>query len=784
VEIIAAIGHDSRKVVDGRERMRRSQATDSTGYLWVEEGEPKEGMVAEVAPILPVAHTYSFTVPPSMEHALSLGQRVMVPLGRRGRPTVGFVVGLDRRAWDNTLRPVGSLVDAGSFLTADLIELGREISAHYCCPLGQTLKAITPEAVRKQRGLSKVRYARLIRTPDEIRASGKRVGAKRQALIEALSGSPVPIRTDELLRQTASSAGILQAMSKDGWVEVSVRHEVQTEDEADGPAVEPSFELNEEQRTALEQINAAIDADRFSVTLLFGVSGCGKTEVYIRAMRRVLEAGRQAILLVPEIVLTTQLVGRLAARFPHVAVNHSGLTEAERSLQWRRIAAGDKQVVIGTRSAVFAPCPKLGLICVDEEQETSFKNLQAPRFHVRDVAIMRGRQLNIPIVLGSATPSLETWYKSEHRPEYRRLVISRRVKDLPMPKVHIVDMENEYAELKRAVVFSRTMERLLGETLSRGEQALILMNRRGFAHRVFCPACRMRLTCPNCNVGLVVHTAIGQSICHYCRCRVVTPTVCPNVTCGEKLVQVGLGTQRVETLLTEQFPRARIQRVDSDTMSHRTHYQRIVDDFEARKIDVLVGTQMIAKGLDFPFVSFVGVVHADTAALATDFRAHERLFQLITQVAGRAGRADAPGQVVVQTMTPEMPALSFALRHDYPAFAEAELKVRQQVGFPPFRRLARVVLMHPREERARREAEALVVRIHSAIEALKLTEADIIGPNPCTLSRLRGRYRYDVLVRAMNASDMRRLTARLEADGALRTKAESIVVDVDPVSLA
>ena len=763
--------------------MKRPQATDSTGYLWVEKGEPKVGVVAEVAPILPVVHTYSFSVPTEMEATVTLGQRVLVPLRRKGRMTPGFVVGLDRRAWDSTLRPVESLVDPASFLTPELIELGREIAAHYCCPLGQTLKAITPEAVRKQRGLNKVRYARLVATPDEIRASTKRIGAKRQALIDALASSTEPVRVDNLLRQTTSTAAVLQGMVRLGWVAVSVRHELQVEMEADWPGAEPSFELNEEQRNGLGQINAAIEANRFSVTLLFGVSGCGKTEVYIRAMRRALERGQQAILLVPEIVLTTQLVGRLAARFPHVAVNHSGLTEAERSLQWRRIAAGEKQVVIGTRSAVFAPCPNLRLICVDEEQEASFKNLQAPRFHVRDVAIMRGKQRNIPIVLGSATPSLETWYKSGHRADYRRIVISRRVKDLPMPKVHIVDMENEYAELKKPVVLSRTMERLLGETLSRGEQALILMNRRGFAHRLYCPACRVRLTCPNCNIGLVVHTAIGQSICHYCRCRVVTPTVCPNVTCGEKLVQVGLGTQRVEAILAEHFPKARIRRVDSDTMSHRTHYQRIIDDFEARKIDILVGSQMIAKGLDFPFVSFVGVVHADSAALATDFRAHERLFQLITQVAGRAGRADAPGQVVVQTMMPEMPALSFALRHDYPAFAEAELKIRQQVGFPPFRRLARVVLAHPREETALREAEALVVRIHSTIESLKLADTDIIGPYPCTLSRLRGRYRYDVLVRTPNASDMRRLTARLETDGALRTKADSIIVDVDPVSL-
>ncbi len=762
--------------------MKDTKVTDSTGYLWTEEGEPNVGVVVEVAPILPIAHTYSFSVP-SAEEVPALGQRVLVPLGRRGRMIPGFVVGLDQRAWDSTLRPIGSLVDSASFLTADLIELGRQISAHYCCPLGPTLKAMTPEAVRKQRGLAKVRYARLVATPEEIRARSKRISPKRSALIDALADSPPEIRVEELLLKTGSSSAVLQGMVKQEWVAVTVRHELQDEEAVDRPTVEPAFELNEEQRQAVERIHRAMDADRFSVPLLFGVSGSGKTEVYIRAMRHALQRGQQAIFLVPEIVLTTQLVGRLEARFPNVAVNHSGLTDSERSLQWRRIAAGEKQVVIGTRSAVFAPCPRLGLICVDEEQENSFKNLQAPRFHVRDAAIMRGKQLGIPVVLGSATPSLETWFKSEQRADYCRIVLSRRVKELAMPTVHIVDMEREYVEQKKAVVLSRTMERLLKETLDRGEQALILMNRRGFAQRLFCPSCRTRLTCPNCNVGLVVHAAIGQSICHYCRGRVVTPTICPVVTCGAKLVQVGLGTQRVETIIAERFPEVRIQRVDSDTMTHRSHYQRIIDDFEARRIDILVGTQMIAKGLDFPFVSFVGVVDADAAALTADFRAHERLFQLITQVAGRAGRADAPGQVVVQTMTPEMPALSFALRHEYPAFAEAELKTRKQIGYPPFRRLARVVLMHPREETSRREAEALVVRILTAIDLLKLSGADVLGPAPCALARLRGRYRYEVLVRTLNASDMRKLTSRLEADAALRTKAESILVDVDPVSL-
>jgi len=763
--------------------MTHAKAKETTGFLWTEEGEPLQGVVAEVAPILPVNHTYSFAVPASFEGRVAVGQRVRVPMGRGGRLVPAFVLALDRRTWDSTLRPIHSPIDPASFLTPDLIEVGRQIAAHYACPLGRTLKAITPEAVRRQRGLVKARYARLVRSLEEIRALGRRIGPKRWALLSVLPAADA-VRVEQVLRDSRTSPAVLRALVKEGWVETETRWEVETDETIDGLPVEPTFALNDEQRSALDAIQTAIDAQRFSVTLLFGVSGCGKTEVYIRAMRRVIEAGRQAILLVPEIVLTTQLVGRLTSRFSQVAVLHSELTEAQRSLIWRRIAGGEKKVVIGTRSAVFAPCPKLGLICVDEEQETSFKNLQAPRFHVRDIAILRAKQLGIPVVLGSATPSLETWYRSDHHRDYRRVVISRRVRDLPLPKVHIVDMEDEIAEQKKAVLLSRALETLLGETLHRGEQALILVNRRGFAHHVFCPACRTRLTCPQCSVGLVVHTTTGQAVCHYCRCRIPTPTICPVVTCGAKLMQVGSGTQRIEALLAERFPHARIQRVDSDTMRHRSHYQRIVDDFEARKIDVLVGTQMIAKGLDFPFVSFVGMVAADAGGLAGDFRAHERLFQLVTQVAGRAGRADAPGRVVVQTMNPALPALSHALRHDYESFAESELRSRQRVGWPPFRRLARVVLSHPREETARREAEALVVRVQNTIESLALARADILGPHPCPLARLRGRYRYDVLIRTPDAASLRNLLGRLDSDGALRTKAASTIVDVDPVSMA
>ncbi|MGB2984312.1 MAG: primosomal protein N' [Phycisphaerae bacterium] len=763
--------------------MGRSRINDTTGHLWVEEGDRREGVVAEVAPLIHSRRTYSFAVSEAMEGSLAVGQRVLVPLGRGGRLVQGFVVGLDRKPWDSTLRLIDSVVDDASFLTPDLLEVGREIALHYACPLGRALKAITPEAVRRQRGLKTVRYARLLCPVKEIHDSGKRMGEKRRGLIAALAEATEPVPVDRLLSDTSTSQAVLRRLVNEGWAEIVTRKEIREGALFDLPRAEPDFQLNEEQQNALERINAEIDAHRFSVTLLFGVSGSGKTEVYIHAIRRVVTKGRQAILLVPEIVLTTQLVQRLASRFSDVAVNHSGLTDAQRSIIWRQVAAGDKKVIIGTRSAVFAPCPNLGLICVDEEQETSYKNLQAPRFNVRDVAIMRAKQLNIPVVLGSATPSVETWYNSEHRRDYRRLMIRRRVKDLPMPKVHTVDMRDEFAELKRAVVLSRVMERLLSDTLKRGEQALILMNRRGFATRIYCPACKSRITCPSCNVGVVVHSATGQSICHYCRTRIPTPTVCPNVTCGEKLVQVGLGTQRVEEVLAERFPDARMQRVDSDTMKHRDQYQRIVDDFEARKVDILVGTQMIAKGLDFPFVSFVGVVDADAGALAADFRAQERLFQLITQVAGRAGRADASGQVVVQTTTPELPALKHALAHDYESFAAEELRVRCHVGLPPFRRLARIVLAHAREETVQHEAEALFGRIHKAIGVLSLEYTDVLGPNPCVLSRLRGKYRYDLLVRTANASAMRQLMRHLEESNALRTKAESVIIDVDPVAL-
>lgn len=764
--------------------MNEPESKYVTGHLWIEEGETRNALIAEVAPVVHVDRTYSFVVPNELASEVAIGHRVLVPLGRKGRTVEGFVVGVAQQPWDSTLRAVHSVVERESFLTPELVSLGREMAEHYCCRLGLTLKAMTAEAVRQERGLKTVRYVSLARTLQEIEELGERISLKRRAVLDALGFAARPVRIEELQQASSASPAIIRGMEKSGWLTIDRRKEVEATGDTAVNLIEPDFELNEEQTAAFTRIEDQLAGGKFSVSLLFGVSGSGKTEVYIHAIRRALAMGKQVILLVPEILLTTQLVSRISSRLPDVAVSHSGLSGVERSLIWRDMASGKRRVAIGTRSAAFAPFSSLGLIVVDEEQEASYKNLRAPRFHVRDVAIMRARALGIPIVLGSATPSLETWYRSGTRSDYQRIVLRNRVKDLPMPRVHIVDMREEFLEQRQGVLLSRTMLTLLGEALSRNEQGVVLLNRRGFATRVYCPACETRLACPNCSVGLVMHTAGGVSICHYCRERTQTPEICPNVSCGARLVKLGAGTQQVEEVLRASFSTARIERVDRDTMKHRRDYEGIVDRFAQRKIDVLIGTQMIAKGLDFPGVSFVGVVSADATGFTSDFRAHERLFQLITQVAGRAGRAEASGHVVVQTMTPTLPALRYALGHDYATFAEAELPLRKQVGLPPFRRLGRLVVSHEREETARVACEELAQRIVESIRALKFGPSDVLGPNACMVARMRKKYRFDLLVRTPDAITLRRLMGHLANTGRLRVQRAEVIIDIDPVNLA
>lgn len=761
---------------------------ETRGFLWVEEGEGKLCEVAEVAPVLPISKTYTYAVPEDLSNSIQVGQRVTVPMGRKGTSRVGFVVGRDRIPWNNALRPIESVVDERSFLSEHLVALARRIADHYAAPLGATLKALTPEDVRKGAGLTTVRLVSLIRDehrnePAENDKSTIRITPRRRAVLDELEKHPRPTPIDELRQRAGASDAVLRAMRDAGLIKIEKVKRLPEEAETPRQPTDPDFALNDHQAAALSAMCNEIDNAEFSVSLLYGVAGSGKTEVYIRAMRHALAAGKQAILLVPEIVLTTQLVDRLAARFERVSVLHSGMTPAQRSRAWHAIERGLTPVVIGTRSAVFAPCPNLGLVCVDEEQEPSFKNLQSPRFHVRDVAIMRAQLLGASVLLGSATPAVESWHLSGSHESWRRLSLPQRVRELPMPKITIVDMQDEWAERQSRVVLSRSMRSGLEACLSRGEQAILLMNRRGFANRIVCPKCHARVTCPNCNVGMVVHAAKGRAQCHYCRTFIPEPITCETPGCGTKLISAGLGTQRVEESLSQFAPGARIARADSDTMTRREHYERLVRDFTDRKIDVLVGTQMIAKGLDFPGVSFVGVVDADVGLLESDFRGHERLFQLITQVAGRAGRAAAAGHVVVQTASPDLPALKHALRGDYAAFAEEELHTRAKIAMPPYRRIARAVLAHPRESDAKRECATIAELIRTRIDSMNLPRADVLGPAPCALTRVRNRYRYDLLIRTATAADLHALLSDLDETGTWRKRKSTITLDVDPVSM-
>ena len=746
--------------------------------MWIESPEVRIGPVARVAMVAAVDGEYSFAVPEALVEQVAPGKRVLVPFGRCREPQPAFCISTGQETWTSTLKPVADVVDEHRLLDDALLELGRWISRYYCCPLGRTLAAMVPEPVRSRSGYRKIRVIFAATAP----AAGVKLSTARKKVLAGLADHPEGRPLDELVEAGASKATI-SAMVKAGLLREEIRREAPAAPSFDVPRVEPVFDLEPAQAAAAERISGLVRDEQFRAVLLYGKSGSGKTEVYVRAIRAALAAGRQAILLIPEIALTTQIVQRLVARFQDVAVIHSGLTGVQRSLTYTAIATGDKRVIIGTRSAVFAPCPRLGLIVVDEEQEPSYKNQQSPRFSTRDVAIKRAQLLSIPVVLGSATPALETWYNAGHLKHFERIDLPGRIAGLPMPVVEFVDLRAEQREQGGAALVSRIMATALRETLAAGQQAVVLLNRRGYANYMMCSRCRNPVVCPNCRTSMVFHQTTGQVRCHYCTARMVVPVSCGNPACAGKLIRWGMGTQRIEETLSGLFPDARLARADSDTMLKPADYERLVHDLAERRIDILVGTQMIAKGLDFPEVAFVGVINADTATGTPDFRAAERTFQLVTQVAGRAGRARAGGRVVVQSLSGLSEALRFAMVHDYCGFAEQELPVRHNLGWPPFSRLARVLISHHSPNQARDEAARLATGLRE-FTASKALRCEVLGPQTAPLSRLRNLYRYDLILRAPNAGVLMSILEQLRHADVLTTNTPHTLVDVDPTSLA
>jgi primosomal protein N' (replication factor Y) len=545
-----------------------------------------------------------------------------------------------------------------------------------------------------------------------------------------------------------------------------------------GAPVRAPHQLNTSQRNAFDLIDAAIATKKFCTFLLHGVTGSGKTEVYLNAIDAALASGRGALMLVPEIALTPAVAGQFYTRFgDRVAILHSAFSDAERADQWRRIRAGGASVVVGTRSGAFAPVRNLGLIVVDEEHDASYKQEETPRYHGRDVAIVRARAANACVVLGSATPSLESRFNAASG-KYTLLEIPDRIADRPMPTVQVIDMRQEFLETRKHAIFSRALIEAIRERIENNEQAMILLNRRGFSTFVACRSCGERVQCVNCAVTLTYHRRDRRLLCHYCGYAEKIPSVCPK--CGSEHIHfMGSGSERVEDELHGEFPQAKIARLDRDTVAGKRQFEDILQNFRERNFDILVGTQMIAKGHDIPNVTLVGVVSADVGIGMPDFRAAERTFQILTQVAGRAGRGDLPGMVYMQTINPDHYAIRFAAQQDYAGFFEKELQFRRFMKYPPFAAMANVLIRAAKQEDALRMATDLGYHITPAPENMR-----IMGPAEAPVPRLKAEYRYQLLIKSGSRKDLNALLRKAqEFARTQKWSATALVIDVDPLTL-
>ncbi len=692
---------------------------------------------------------FDYAVPAGMD--VRPGCRVRVPL-RRQSATGTVLAVVEAEDLGFALRELNALIDPQPLITEVLLKVGRWMSEYYACGFETVVRSLLPESVRSEENSAKTRrVAVLVEAPDaELMEKLAKRAPRQHAILSLLvhaEGGRLPVAD---LGQGAAAA--LKALEKPGWLRVVVE-EVRRDPEADG-VVEvlesQPLPLNEPQRLALDAILQSMESDKPKPQLLLGVTGSGKTEVYLQAAQRVIDRGRTVLVLVPEISLTPQTVRRFKARFAamheQVAVLHSHLSQGERFDEWHRIRKGQARIVIGARSAVFAPLPDLGLIIVDEEHENTYKQDSVPRYHGRDVAVLRAAFEGCAVVLGSATPSLESWHNTRTG-KYDLLRLDQRADGQSMPLVRVVDMRMEARKHKGGVaILSDKLRQALEQRLERGEQAILFLNRRGFARSLQCPQCGHVCQCPHCAVALTYHRTDERLICHVCGHQAVVPGRCPG--CKDPSIAFqGYGTQKVEEVMAKVLPQARIARIDADAMRRKHALRDMLNAFKSHKIDILIGTQMIAKGLHFPNVTLVGILNADLGLHVPDFRAGERTFQLITQVAGRAGRGDLEGEVIVQTFTPHSPSIQFARQHDFDGYAGQEMEFREHFDFPPFSHCAVLTARSQHERRAEFTLQTLHLRLKEELPSgVQLGE---VLPSP--LVRAHGQFRFQLTMRAKRA---------------------------------
>jgi len=761
---------------------------------------------------------FDYAIPETVGGACAVGSRVRVPV--RMRAVLGTVIAISETTEAEGIRDISEVISDEPAMSAQLIRLAEWVADYYCCPLEAALRSVLPGVIRKAEvGHKKRLVARLAREISEEETEAIRRRAPNQAeVIVMLRAAKIPMLVSDIAEKCSVAPQTIKALAKKGIL--TIESETVARDPHGTETFVPNakLELNAEQHVVFAKVCDAIDASAASLSaaeshsetktreageaeeirnqkseirnsaeqpgltpkpiLLHGVTGSGKTEIYLQAIERVLERGLGAILLVPEISLTPQTVERFKSRFAatrhEVAVLHSHLSEGERHDEWHRIRSGAARVAIGARSAVFAPVEKLGIVIVDEEHENTYKQEETPRYHGRDLAVLRGHMEKCAVLLGSATPSLESYHHAVSG-KYELLRLTQRVDDQKMPFIRIVDMRMEAK--KSSPIISDPLSKAIESRLEKKEQVILFLNRRGFSTTMLCGKCGYVHECPNCSISLTFHRAANRVVCHMCGHLAVAPTKCPG--CKDPGIKyTGTGTEKVEDTVCRFFPKAVVKRMDADVMQRREAYRETLNAFRTGKIDILVGTQMIAKGLHFPNVTLVGIVNADMGLHLPDFRASERTFQLLTQVAGRAGRGDVEGEVVVQSYTPFHPAIQFARHHDFEGFYEQEIEWRQKMGQPPFTHFILITVRSPHQERARFSTETLHRRLKEALPA-NVTLGEFA---PAPLEKSHGNFRFHIAIRAQGIQKVSRMI-RDVLDRLTMPEDVFAVVDVDAMQL-
>lgn len=741
------------------------------------------GLFADVVFDRPLDHAFTYAVGAELRSRITVGKRVRAPFGRGDKATVGYCVRLSETPPERQVKELVGVLDDEALLTDNQLRLTRWMADYYLCGWGQVLNAVVPAGARDKAGTRTLTFVEAV--PEaELKEPPGELTAKQTAVLELLCKAGKAVELRQLARQAKCGPGPVEALVLKGLARRVARRVDQfvdsTHEEAApiGPVV-----LNDDQAGVWSKLEPVLRQGGFHAFLLHGVTGSGKTEIYLRAIEEVMRQGREALVMVPEISLTPQTIQRFRGRCGEVAVLHSHLGNAERGGHWRRVAAGHAHVIVGARSAVFAPAKRLGLIVIDEEHENTFKQETTPRYHGRDVAVMRARLENIPIILGSATPSLESWHNAQ-RGQYTLLTLPQRVLDRPLPEVGLIDLRHQPPRRGRPPALSDALEHAMRAALKDGGQVMLLLNRRGFSTHVHCPSCGHVESCRFCDLALTYHKERDIMLCHYCGFEQEPQKNCP--LCGQSAVRYqGLGTEKLQVEIEERFPSYVVRRMDSDTMRQPGSHARVLSAFRRGLIHILLGTQMIAKGLDFPNVTLVGVVNADLGLHVPDFRSAERTFQLLSQVAGRAGRGPQGGRVLVQTFTPEHPCIALAAAHDYAGFVASEMAHRRTHHYPPYQRLARIIVRSRDQQAASAFADQLADAFQRTLQAMAATappEVRLLGPAEAPVFRLKGYYRFHFQLQSPSPGTLHQvLRAVLPAQ---RTPSGvEFTLDIDPFNM-